>query len=74
MDFKEYQKAFNFALSEFSARDVLSHYQLPNADELHMMVCGYSRYVFGDKILFDAAESIDYVKYEKELWKQERLE
>lgn len=51
--------------------DVLNVYALPNSEEIHNMICGYS-YVqlTHDTRLFDVAESIDYFRYEKELCKQ----
>ena len=74
MDFNKYKKEFCRVVKGFSVIDVLTHYELPNLDDMHMMVCGYSGYDFEDRRLFDTAESIDYIKYEKELWKQKGLE
>ncbi len=54
-------------------KDVLNEYALPNSEEIHTMICGYSysRNV-QDTTLFDVAESIDYFRYEKELCKLEK--
>ncbi|MDY2695730.1 MAG: hypothetical protein SOV27_01030 [Eubacteriales bacterium] len=51
-------------------QDVLKEYALPNSDEIHNMICGYS-YTrnISDIELYDTAESIDYFRYEKELCK-----
>ena len=55
-------------------KDVLKEYSLPNSEEIHSMICGYSyERTLSDTLLFDVAESIDYFKYEKELCKLERL-
>lgn len=67
MDFEKYRKEFYKQSNRFRLEDVLNHYELPNSEELHSMICEYGG-AFEDKILFDAAESIDYLKYEKELW------
>ena len=68
-DFDRFSKEFFMATKDFSISGVLTRYQLPNSDELHNMICGYVGFSeFGDARLFDEAESIDYLKYEKELW------
>lgn len=74
MDFNEYRKEFYKQTHDFFAKEELTHYELPNSHELHNMICGYRECVFEDRQLFDTIESIDYLKYEKELWKLERLD
>ena len=54
-------------------KDVLTEYALPNSEEIHNMICGYSySRLSPDVQLFETAESIDYFKYEKELCKLEK--
>ncbi len=65
-------KKLNKELSEnIHLKNVLTEYALPNSEEIHSMICGYSfSRELGDEIaLFETAESIDYFKYEKELCK-----
>ena len=68
-DLDRYSKEFYFNTRGFCLEKVLTKYQLPNTEEIHSMICGYKNNEFYDKQLFDYAESIDYFKYEKELWK-----
>jgi len=71
-DFERFSKEFYLATKNFTLKSALTSYQLPNSDDLHNMICGYG-YMgeFEDTRLFDSAESIDYRKYEKELWNLE---
>lgn len=64
-------KKLNKELSNIHLKNVLTEYALPNSEEIHNMICGYSfsRELCGDVELFETAESIDYFKYEKELCK-----
>ena len=71
MDFKQYQKEFYNKTNNIDVAEVLTHYEYPNKNELHNMICGYS-YEYKDKLVFDYAESIDYLKYERNLWKNWR--
>lgn len=72
-DFDRYRKEFYISTKGFALKDVLTHYQLPNEEDLHSMICGYGKSgEFGDIELSEIAESIDYFKYEKELWKQNK--
>lgn len=72
-DFDRYCKELYFASRKVCLSDVVSSYQLPNDDELHSMICGYGKTgEYLDATLYDNAESIDYFKYEKELWKLEK--
>ena len=72
-DFDRYSKELYFQTKNFMLKDVLTKYQLPNRDELHSMICGYGKSgEYLDTTLYDGAESIDYYKYEKELWKLEK--
>lgn len=49
---------------------VLTSFALPNSEEIHNMICGYSySRETSDTQLFEVAESIDYFKYERELCK-----
>ena len=68
-NFEKYSKEFYLKTKNFKLEDVLTHYDLPNSDSLHNMICGCSDYSYvSDTRLFDDAESIDYFKYEKVLW------
>lgn len=72
-DFEKYSKEFYLKTKNFSLSKVLKNYQLPNSDNLHNMICGYNfKGEFEDTKLFDRAESIDYLNYEKELWNLEK--
>ena len=71
MDFKRYQQEFYKATNGFDEIDALSHFECPNKEELHSMICGYSQTI-EDTQLFDSAESIDYFKYERQLWRESR--
>lgn len=71
MDIEKFIKEFYKTSDRPYSRERLIEYELPNSYELHSMICGYS-YEFEDKELFDRAESIDYLKYERQLWKLER--
>ena len=71
MDFENYIKELYKKSQRFVSDQIVCEYNLPNWEELHSMICGYA-YDFEDKQIFDNAESIDFVKYEKELWKLER--
>ena len=66
-DFEKLNKEFK---TNIKLKDVLKEYALPNSDEIHNMICGYS-YTrnISDIELYDTAESIDYFRYEKELCK-----
>lgn len=70
---REYRAELYRATKSLSLSDVIKHYALPNQDELHNMICGYGyNYLAQDTSLFDVAQSIDYFKYEKELWKLDK--
>ena len=71
-DFDRYSKEFYISTKNARLSDVLTHYELPNDEELHSMICGYKNAGKFDDTLFFDAESIDYFKYEKELWRLER--
>ena len=67
-DFDKLNKELNH--KSLKLKDVLREYALPNSEEIHNMICGYSySRNIGDTRLFEVAESIDYFKYEKELCK-----
>lgn len=67
-NFEKYGKEFYLKTKNFKLEDVLTHYDLPNSDSLHSMICGYANDYISDTRIFDDAESIDYFKYEKVLW------
>ena len=69
MDLRQYQREFFKSIYNFDFNEILTHYELPNNEELHTMVCGYNE-LFKDAFIFDCAESIDYLKYERQLWKE----
>ena len=71
MDLKQYQSEFYKKTKGFSGLEILKHYEYPNSEELHTMICGYVE-SFDDMQLFDRAESIDYFKYERQLWRDSR--
>ena len=72
-DFDRYSKEFYITTKNFCLHDVLKHYQLPKNEDLHSMICGYVELgEYLDTALYDNAESIDYFKYEKELWRLEK--
>lgn len=72
-DFDRYAKELYFQSKKVCLKDVIESYQLPNNDELHSMICGYGKTgEYFDTALYDCSESIDYFKYEKELWKLEK--
>lgn len=67
-DFDKLNKELSF--KSIKLKDVLKEYALPNSEEIHNMICGYSySREISDIQLFDTAESIDYFRYEKELCK-----
>ena len=67
---REYKQELYSATKTLKLKDVINHYALPNEDELHNMICGYGyNYLQDDTTLFDVAQSLDYFKYEKELWR-----
>lgn len=67
-DFDKLNKELSF--KSVKLKDVLKEYALPNSEEIHNMICGYSySRDISDVQLFDTAESIDYFRYEKELCK-----
>ena len=66
-DFEKYSKEFFYETRLFNPENTLAHYRLPNSEKIHSMICG-EKYVFESEELFTTAESIDYLKYEKELW------
>lgn len=67
-DFDKLNKELSF--KNIKLKDVLNEYALPNSEEIHNMICGYSySRDISDIQLFDTAESIDYFRYEKELCK-----
>ena len=73
MDFDRYCKELYTMTEKVGLKDVITSYQLPNNDDLHSMICGYGKTgEYFDTTLFDGAESIDYFKYEKELWRLEK--
>ena len=71
MDLRQYQKEYFKRLNGFSGIDIINEYECPNSQELHNMICGYGE-VYDDMSMFDRAESIDYLKYERQLWKDWR--
>lgn len=67
-DFDKLNKELN--AKSVNLNQVLSSYALPNSEEIHNMICGYSySRQTADTQLFETAESIDYFRYEKELCK-----
>ena len=67
---REYKQELFNATKTYKLKDVINLYALPNEEELHSMICGYGyNYLENDTNLFDVAQSIDYFKYEKELWR-----
>lgn len=67
-DFDKLNKELSF--KSVKLKDVLKEYALPNSEEIHNMICGYSySREISDIQLFDTVESIDYFRYEKELCK-----
>ena len=66
----DFEKLNNEFKTNIKLKDVLTEYALPNSEEIHNMICGYSyTREIGDTQLFETAESIDYFRYEKELCK-----
>lgn len=69
-NFNQYKSQLYKEIKSLKLKDVINHYALPNEDELHNMICGYGyNYLQDDTSLFDVAQSLDYFKYEKELWR-----
>ena len=71
-DLDRYSKELFLKTSNFALEKVLTKYQYLNDEEIHSMICGYKNAEFEDCKVFDNAESIDYFKYEKELWKTQK--
>ncbi|MBE7075150.1 MAG: hypothetical protein E7376_04150 [Clostridiales bacterium] len=72
-DLEKYKQELNKASKHLKLEDVLTHHALPNSEEIHNMICGYANQRLSqDTQLFETAESIDYFKYEKELWKSKQ--
>ena len=67
-DFERYSKEFYLKIKNFTLTDATKSHHLPNSEDLHNMVCNYGKSEFEDTMLFDRAEFVDFLNYEKELW------